>query len=246
MNGSLPRVSVIVPVFNGAAFLGEAIHSILAQNYAPLEIIVVDDGSTDDTGTVAANFGDAVTYVRQQNQGPAAGRNHGLRLATGELVSFLDADDRWPLGRLNHHVALLMQQVNVQLVIGLTYLVRFGNGAQGTAVPILPAPLVQHQVGSATYRRAIFDRIGGFDPDLRFGEDREWFQRALALDVALFITPEVALEYRVRPGSLSDGQVDFKHGFLAALRAHLNRRRAETGQSRRNISDTKTERQGDR
>ena len=85
-------ISCIVPVYNGARFLAEALESILAQSLPPDEIIVVDDGSTDDTPAVVAAYG-TVDYVRQENRGPAAARNRGVTLARGDFLSFLDADD---------------------------------------------------------------------------------------------------------------------------------------------------------
>ena len=99
MNSEKPLVSVIMPVYNGAAFLTGAIDNIRRQNYEPLEIIIVDDGSTDSTGQIVASFGSDIRYVYQANQGPAAARNHGLRLATGDLIAFLDVDDLWAENR---------------------------------------------------------------------------------------------------------------------------------------------------
>src|SRR3954451_22735593 len=91
--GYAPLVSCIVPVFNGERYLREALQSILAQSYRPIEVVVVDDGSTDRSPVVVAGFGREVRYLRQENAGPAAARNHGVQEARGELLAFLDADD---------------------------------------------------------------------------------------------------------------------------------------------------------
>ena len=90
-----PLVSCIVPVFNGERYLAEALDSILAQTYRPVDLIVVDDGSTDGTAQVAAGYGERITYLYQENSGPAAARNKGIDAAQGEFVAFLDADDVW-------------------------------------------------------------------------------------------------------------------------------------------------------
>ena len=95
MATSTHRVSTIIPVFNGARYLGEAIESVMVQTHPALDVIVVDDGSTDGSAAVAQSFGDRVFTVRQQNLGQAAALNAGLALATGEYVAFLDADDLW-------------------------------------------------------------------------------------------------------------------------------------------------------
>src|SRR5262245_57597408 len=92
---SLPLVSCVVPVFNGELYLREALDSILAQSYRPLEIIIADDGSTDGSLAIAREFSADVRYVRHSTAGPAATRNLGLRAARGQFVAFLEADDLW-------------------------------------------------------------------------------------------------------------------------------------------------------
>jgi glycosyltransferase involved in cell wall biosynthesis len=100
-------VSVIIPLYNGASFLGGAIENVLAQNYQPLEIIVVDDGSTDASTEIAAAYPNGVRYVYQTNAGPAAARNRGIKLAQGPLIAFLDVDDLWSEHKLARQTAYL-------------------------------------------------------------------------------------------------------------------------------------------
>ncbi|MGB7951879.1 MAG: glycosyltransferase family A protein, partial [Candidatus Binatia bacterium] len=90
-----PLISCIVPVFNSEKYLGEALDSIFAQSYRPLEVIIVDDGSTDGTSAVAAGYQDRVRLLKQSNQGPGATRNYGVRASQGGFVAFLDPDDLW-------------------------------------------------------------------------------------------------------------------------------------------------------
>ena len=96
-----PLISCIVPVYNGERYLRQALDSILTQTYRPLEIIVADDGSTDGTAAVVTRYGDQIHYIRQDNSGAPAVRNLGLRVAHGEFVAFLDADDLWRLADLD-------------------------------------------------------------------------------------------------------------------------------------------------
>jgi glycosyltransferase involved in cell wall biosynthesis len=110
------RVSVVVPVYNGARYLTAAIESILAQETRPLEIIIVDDGSTDDTPRVVNRFSDWVFAIHQDNLGPSAARNNGIKQATAPLVAFLDADDMWLPTALTHHLAIL--KTNPAVAIG--------------------------------------------------------------------------------------------------------------------------------
>ena len=112
----MPRVSVIIPTFNCARFLGRAISSSLAQTYADYEIILVDDGSTDETRDVVAQFGGKVRYFYQANQGPTRARNFALSKASGELIAYLDADDMWYPNKLEQQVAFLDEHKECGLV----------------------------------------------------------------------------------------------------------------------------------
>ena len=118
MSTPRPLVSVITPVYNGARHLVDAVTSIERQDYEPLEIIVVDDGSTDETPDVIAELGDRVRAFRQDNAGPAAARNRGLAEARGELLAFCDADDTWPDGKLDLQVGRLQQDPELDVVLG--------------------------------------------------------------------------------------------------------------------------------
>lgn len=220
-----PLVSVIVPVYNGAAFILSALESIRAQSCANIELLVVDDGSTDNTRAVVTKCFPNLKYLSQINRGPAAARNLGLQHATGEFITFLDADDLWPMGRLRHHLQLLADFPLADIVIGPTRMILYDE-SQKSEEAVLPAPMIQHQVGSATYRRCVFERVGNFDATLWLGEDAEWFCRALGTSTQIQITTEIALDYRLRPGSLSFGKNSLHKGFLAALRARLHQHRA--------------------
>lgn len=113
-----PRFSVVIPVYNGAATIGRALDSILAQTYPALEILVIDDGSTDQTETVVRGYGAAVRYVRQANAGPSAARNHGVELAQGDWIAFLDADDWYYPERLRLHAELIAARPGLDFVVG--------------------------------------------------------------------------------------------------------------------------------
>lgn len=236
----LPTLSVIIPVFNNADTLPDALTSILEQSGAIIEIIVVDDGSTDESAAVLRAFDPGIVCVSQSNQGPSAARNRGLQLAQGEFVSFLDADDLWPSGRVQEHMQVFARSPEIQMVIGTTRMTHLSPPRDGAAIPIAPIPMIQHQLGSLTCRRQVFDRVGYFNPALRRGEDSDWCERALRLGVAIHITRTVAVEYRIREGSLTYGTLDHVHWFLVALRANLQARR-RNGQPIATASDAPNE-----
>src|SRR5213078_156464 len=112
MTDEQPLVSVIIPVYNGARYLRAALESVFAQTYRPIEVIVVDDGSGDDSGVIAQSFPD-VHFIHQENQGVAAARNHGFDAARGEFIAFLDQDDLWTPEKLKVQVNYLLNHPDV-------------------------------------------------------------------------------------------------------------------------------------
>ena len=112
-------ISVIIPVYNCDRYLAQAIESVLAQTYQPMEIIVVDDGSTDNSGAVAKNFGSSVRYYFHDNSGLGATRNRGIELAQGNFLAFIDADDLWVENKLSHQIAAFETNPQLDIVFGL-------------------------------------------------------------------------------------------------------------------------------
>lgn len=218
-----PLLSVIIPVYNGAEFLADALTSVYAQAYTPIEIIVVDDGSADNTAAVVQMCGPDIRYLYQSNQGPAAARNAGLALAQGELIAFLDADDLWPPHKLTLQVTALLANEKVQVVWGHTQICTYGE----TVAPCRTlAPQRAPLLGSLLCRRSVFTQVGLFDPALWLGEDIDWLRRLVAAGVVVQSSPDLALLYRMRPGSLTYGRQPQDLGWFAIARLALQQRRA--------------------
>ena len=207
-----PRlVSVIIPCYNQARFLPEAIESTLAQSYTRREVIVVDDGATDDTAQVAARYYPSVRCVRQRNQGLSAARNTGLRASTGDYVVFLDADDRLLPGALEIGAACLDAHPLAAFTVG-----RHRRIAEdGTPLPTRRRPRVDsdHYVSlirrcwiampaTVMYRRARLVQAGAFDARKRCAEDYEVYLRLARSFPVIDHYAEVA-EYRQHAGTLS-------------------------------------------
>jgi GT2 family glycosyltransferase len=172
-----PLISVVIPVYNGASFLPEAIDSILAQAYPKVEIIVVDDGSTDAIAEAVAALPAEVRFLRKGNAGPAAARNLGIRAAGGSLIAFLDVDDLWPAGALGAALAWLSERPDTDVVIGRAQLCERRADARYDFVGS-PGDGFTYYIGAGLYRRHAFEKIGLFDPLLRFAEDLDWYARA--------------------------------------------------------------------
>ncbi len=219
-------ISVIVPVFNGERFLAQAISSIISQKLPRLEIVVVDDGSTDDTARIAGEFGDDLIYLHQKNSGPAAARNTGLQKARGEIIAFLDADDLWPENKLSHQIDLLQRNPAAKVAMGRTQFMRLRDAdAQNPEFENFSQPRVYLQLGSAIFRRSAFERVGHFDAELRFGEDIDWFLRAREQGVAVTISKEVTLLHRLHQENMTRGHNHKQLNMLRVLKTSLERRR---------------------
>jgi glycosyltransferase involved in cell wall biosynthesis len=220
-----PLVSVIMPVHDGAAHIAAAIASIRAQNHAALEIIVVDDGSTDGSAAVVAALGGDIRLLRQANAGAAAARNRALDVARGDIVAFLDADDLWPAGKLALQLAVLEGSPRIGLVTGRIR-------AFGAAIPMRAdqaqaygAGVPGVNLGCALVRRSALDAVGRFDPGLRSGEDLDWFMRARDCAIARVALDAVTLLYRIHGANLTRDVDAVGQEAVLVMKRALDRRR---------------------
>ena len=226
-----PLVSCVIPVFNGEAHLGEAIDSVLAQSHRPLEVIVVDDGSSDASAHVAQSHGNLVRYVRQANAGPSSAGNHGVQLARGELVAFLDSDDRWLQSKLARQVAMLSERPGLDGC--LTHGRLFWDGDGAIAAEALAWPPERRidtggLIGSTmVVRRRVFDVAGGFDPTLPHSGTAEWFSRAREKGVTIETIAEVLIERRMHAKNFSRQRAVRDEEYFRLLKRSLDRRRAD-------------------
>jgi glycosyltransferase involved in cell wall biosynthesis len=204
-------VSVVIPAYNAERFVGEAIESVLAQTHPYVECIVVDDGSTDATTAIARSFGERVRAYRQHNQGVSAARNAGARAATGSLLAFLDADDRWSPDWLAQMLEALTAR-GADATACAYRLVDAGGAPIGT-LRMAPMPTVESLLtfqgtvaplgSNMLIRRAAFESAGGWDERLALSQDWELLFRLLASGSALAYLDEPLTDYRQHPGSLT-------------------------------------------
>ncbi len=206
----MPRVSVVIPTYNYAHFLPDAIESVLRQTFRDYELIVVDDGSTDQTPQVAARYQGRIRYHRQENRGLSTARNVGCQLARGEYFAFLDADDVWFAQKLTRQVALLERHPEAGLVSSAMELMdRSGAPLSGIKPGSPPGETFVEIVRQGTaapssyvVRRRCFEEIHGFDKQLVAMEDLEFCLRIAARHQIVHI-PEPLGRYRVHGMSLS-------------------------------------------
>jgi len=227
------KVSVIIPAYNYATYICEAVDSVLKQSYANIEVIVVDDGSTDDTASKLMAYDGRIRYIYQDNQGASAARNRGLQEATGKYISFLDADDRYRADNIAKKVGFLksnpeytwcysdwawVNEVGATVMLGhepkvsLAHIKGEGN--------VLPFALQGYRLGTNVFmfRSSLVQRLGGFDESLQVLEDYDYYLRAAAL-APLGYVEEVLCEIYQHEGSLGAG-CDATKAYLNRLRLH--------------------------
>jgi glycosyltransferase involved in cell wall biosynthesis len=226
MTEQYPLVSVIIPVYNGARFLRAALESVFAQTYRPFEVIVVDDGSTDDSATIAQSFPD-VRYIHQTNQGVAAARNAGLEAAQGEFFAFLDQDDLWTPEKLTLQVDYLLSHPDV----GYTLTQQQFFLEPGASLPPwfrkdLLAPVHTGWVlGTLVVRRAVFEKVGNFATGYSAANDSDWFFRAKAAEIPMAIIPELLLLKRIHETNDSGRAKAILSELLKVVKSSLDRQR---------------------
>jgi len=220
-------VSIIVPVYNGERFLAQALDSIFAQDYRPIEVIVVDDGSEDRSAEIARSFREA-RYLCQPNSGLAAARNAGIEKARGEFIAFLDADDLMLPNKLSAQVHYLRQHPEVGCVLCRQKIFLEPN----TPVPawLKPDPVFGDPGGivpqSALIRRTAIQSAGGFDPTYRIAVGMEWLGRLRDAGVKTAVTPEVLMLRRIHESNLTHQNRQLREELLRGLKGKIDRKRA--------------------
>jgi len=220
-----PRVSVIIPVYNGEKFLEEAIKSVFNQGYDNLECIVVDDGSTDGSAAIAKKFGQII-YLHQENACVAAARNRGVQKASGDYLAFLDADDIWDLKKLATQISYMEENQDMD------YSVTKHSLFLAEGVRKLPAwvrtrqykqEMVAYIPSALVVRKPVFEAVGNFDETYRIGDDSDWFLRAKDAGLKLGIVEQTLLYKRVHPQCLSSQAELTSKELLKSVKASLLR-----------------------
>jgi len=225
-----PLVSVIIPVYNYDRYLAEAIESVLSQTYRRLEVIVVDDGSTDQSAEVARSFaGRGVRYCHQVHAGIGPARNSGVELARGEFLAFLDADDRWPEDKLERQFQAFESDPALEMCFGQA--VQLQNGPEweaGIKEKFPVAGMVPGMVpGTMLIKRAAFFRVGKFQGDWKVGEFIDWYARAVELQIRSVVLPDLFLWRRIHDSNQGVRERQAVSDYARVLKAKLDRKRAE-------------------
>jgi glycosyltransferase involved in cell wall biosynthesis len=218
-----PSIAVITPVRNGMPYLRETIACIKSQQYAALETIVVDDGSTDGSGAFARSAGCRV--LNTPGIGPAAARNAGIRASESDLLLFLDADDLLGPFALGFSVDALLGAPDAGFAQGC---IRNFTGRPDGSIDLFTKPYRFINLGSGLWRRSVFETVGLFDESLRLGEDQDFFMRCWERDIRRVLVDCVTLYYRRHAGNMTRGLNGTDFGLMRVYHKRIERiRRGE-------------------
>ncbi|HKV39998.1 MAG TPA: glycosyltransferase [Blastocatellia bacterium] len=224
----MPSISAIIPTYNHGRFVAEAIESALGQTRRLDEVIVVDDGSTDDTGSVLSKYADRINVIRQKNSGVAAARNRGAEQASGDLLAFLDSDDRWHPEKIERQAGLFETNPRLGLVhCGVREIDERGAGLREESAGLqgwvykdllmFQRPVILGGGSAALIPKDVFDAAGGFDPDLSTSADWDLFYRVSRRYEVGFV-PATLVDYRVHSGNMHGNIGAMEHDMLLAFR----------------------------
>ncbi len=246
----MPAVSVVMPAYNVARYLGDAARSVLAQTFGDFELLIVDDGSTDDTAAIARQLAAADPRVRvleQSNGGISSARNAALREARGRFIAILDGDDVWEPGYLEAQIRILQDRPDVAIVTGNAWFL--GGALDGRLARPCPDSRPQPDLTSiledetavfimSVFRREVYDTIGGFDESLRTNEDYDYWLRAACAGFRFYRNDRPLGRYRRRDDSLSADEARMLRG----IRRVLDKTRSALGGRARELAilDRKT------
>lgn len=224
-------VSVVIPAHNSQRYIVATLDSILAQKHRPLEILVVDDGSTDSTAQIVRGYAPEVRLIEQAQGGHPAARNTGIRAASGEFLAFLDHDDLWSPDKLERQMACFQRNPALDLVFG--HIQNFftpempAEERARLAVPLRPLPgLLQ---GAMLARRRSFDRVGLFSEERSIGDFLDWYGRATLLQMNVEMLSETVVYRRIHANNYQRTHKHHGTEYLRAVKDLLDRRRGILG-----------------
>lgn len=222
-----PLVSVIIPIYNAGRYLAEAIESVQSQTYRPVEIIAIDDGSTDDSAEVARRFGSSVLYRFQANAGPAAARNLGVDLSQGAFLSFLDADDLWVPDKLSRQMSILADDPDLSMVFGHVQQFYSPELDEETRkkMNLTQEAMPGYHVGTMLLKRETFLRVGPFETSLKMGEFIDWHAKATEKQLKSFMMPEIVMKRRLHTNNMTVRERGSQVDYVRLLKAALDRKR---------------------
>ncbi len=196
-----PLVTCIIPVFNSEKYIESAIESVLNQTYKNIEIIVIDDGSTDDTPKLIKQYDGKIRYIRQANSGSAAARNLGISNSSGEFIGFLDSDDMWDKNKITLQLECLENNLRTEVCLCNIKIIN----EKGSRIPddnyVIVTP---YSVCSILIKTEAIKKVGYFNNNLKFGEDTDWFMKIKEMEIPVKILKDKLVYARLHKDNLTN------------------------------------------
>jgi glycosyltransferase involved in cell wall biosynthesis len=223
-------VSAIVPVYNCDRYLKEALESILQQTHPPSEILVIDDGSTDNSAAVAREFSSSVHYYSQPHQGAGTARNYDTQLAKGDYLAFLDADDIWEENKLSRQLEIFANKPEVDIVFGQMKNFHSPELPEEVKQKVYCPPelIAGYHPGTMMIKKAAFERVGLFETHWKLGEFIDWYLKAMEAGLKSVMLPDLVLRRRIHQTNTGIRDRDFRQDYVRIVKASLDRRRGKT------------------
>ncbi len=219
-------ISVIIPVYNSERYVGEAIESVLGQKHKNIEIITVNDGSTDGSEKILRSYPN-VKYLYQSRKGVSAARNVGIKLSSGEFIAFLDADDLWTKEKLQIQKSIFINDPDLDIIFG--HVEQFFSpelaDSLRSKINMITGAMAGYIPGAMLIRRTSFLKAGFFNEGVRLGEFIDWYMRAVDIGLKSFLAPEIVLKRRIHDENTGIRDRDFRRDYLRVLKTSLDRRR---------------------
>ena len=224
------EISVIMPLFNSREFLRLSLQSFEANRFPGVELIVVDDGSTDESVSIVEDAGLAARIIQQENRGPSAARNRGIAVSRGRYVTFLDSDDIWAGEALSglHH--LLLKNPGASVAKGMVETITEADISPKIRHRARSEPYFSVNLGSALYRREICLELEGFEETINQGEDTDFWMRLWERNVPLVKLPKTVLYYRLHSSNLITQAPNWQLASLRVFKRHRDRMSGATSQ----------------
>jgi glycosyltransferase involved in cell wall biosynthesis len=220
-------VSVIIPAYNNANYIGETISSVLNQSLKPEQVVVIDDGSTDDTERIIKSNQPHIDYIYKENSGANAARNKGVENATGQFIAFLDGDDLWEPEKLEIQMRCLLENPKVDAVFSHVqnfYSPDLDPDKQATLKASL-SPVAGHVPSTMVIKKQAFTSVGPFNEEVTIGDFMQWLFRARDGGISETMLPDILLKRRIHGGNTTIVEKQLHSQYLDVIREALARRK---------------------
>jgi glycosyltransferase involved in cell wall biosynthesis len=218
-----PLVTSIIPAFNREEYIAEAIESVLNQTYRNIEIIVIDDGSTDNTSRILSSYNGKIKYFRQPNSGASAARNSGISKAAGDFISFLDSDDLWEKNKISLQMECFENNPGIDICLCNTKIFSEKKITNFDQKYIIATP---YHLCSILIKKEVLKRVGYFKTNLKSGEDTDFFLRIKEMGIPLKILQDKLVNIRIHANNLTkDFKVRDREAVFSGIKNALDKRR---------------------